>query len=140
MTIEEIKALAGVDVEETEKFVKVTPQSGYVLLVKNESTPEGLPDNPGLPDGETGTEAEQWTETDSVYLPIGCTDAPELSTEERSTVYGGIATADEVGSETITTLEERVLRLEARVSALEADMAAMGTGDGGAAMVIDDEL
>lgn len=112
MTIEEIKALVGVTVEETEKFVKVTPQSGYKLLIKNTEA--------STDDTET---AEAWTETDSVYLPLNCQDAPELSTME-DTETDGTATADEVGGAVVTSLEERVLRLEARVSALEADMAA----------------
>lgn len=130
MTIEEIKALVGVTVEETEKFVKVTPQSGYALLIKNTEAST---------DGTDGTEtADEWTETDSVYLPLNCQDAPELSTVE-DTETDGVATADEVGGAVVTSLEERVLRLEARVSALEADAAA-ASGDGGAAMVIDDEL
>lgn len=129
MTIEEIKALVGVTVEETEKFVKVTPQSGYKLLIKNAEA------------SADGTEAaEEWTETDSVFLPLNCQDAPELSTVE-DTETDGTATADENGEAVVTSLEERVLRLEARVSALEADMAAMTSEtDGGAAMVIGDEL
>lgn len=133
MTIEEIKALVGVTVEETEKFVKVTPQSGYILLIKS---PHQLPiEGEGTAEEEA---AGEWTETDSVFLPLNCQDAPELSTEE-SDITDGTATADENGEAVVTSLEERVLRLEARVSALEADLAA-ASGDGGAAMMIDDEL
>lgn len=136
MTTEEIKALTGVDIEENEKFVKVTPQAGYRLLIRNT---DAAPDGSELPDGADTTEVSEWTETDSVFLPVGCEDAPEVSTIEDDGTTDGIATTDENGEEVVTSLEERVLRLEARVSALEADLAAMGTDtDGSAAMMIDE--
>lgn len=132
MTIDEIRKVEGLEVVDGERFTTVRAKSGYRLLVGEEHEEERMTD-----DGVLVKETVGPTETDCVYLPKGCLDAPVLSAEE-----SGVMTTDETeDGGAVLTVEQRLASLEGRVSALEADLAQMQTGDGGgAAMMTDDDL
>lgn len=131
MTIDEIRKVEGLEVVDGERFTTVRAKSGYRLLVGEEHEEERMTD-----DGELVKETVGPTETDCVYLPRGCKDAPVLSAEE-----SGVMTTDETeDGGAVLTVEQRLASLEGRVSALEADLAQMQTEGGGAAMMTDDDL
>lgn len=118
MTLDEIKALSGVSVDEQEKMIVVRALDGYALRVVTETaTPENGED--------AAAEAEPTEEstTDSVFMPVGATDYPTLEVVEdvaASTDDGGVATLDEGIAVGEMTTEEKLAELYERVAKLES--------------------
>lgn len=118
MTLDEIKALSGVSVDEQEKMIVVRALDGYALRVVTETaTPENGED--------AAAEAEPTEEstTDSVFMPVGATDYPTIEVVEdvaASTDDGGVATLDEGIAVGEMTTEEKLAELYERVAKLES--------------------
>lgn len=118
MTLDEIKALSGVSVDEQEKMIVVRALDGYALRVVTETaTAENGED--------AAAEAEPTEEstTDSVFMPVGATDYPTIEVVEgvsASTDDGGVATLDEGIAVGEMTTEEKLAELYERVARLES--------------------
>lgn len=118
MTLDEIKALSGVSVDEQEKMIVVRALEGYALRVVTETatTENGE-------DAAAEAEPTEESTTDSVFMPVGATDYPTIEVVEcvsASTDDGGVATLDEGIAVGEMTTEEKLAELYERVARLES--------------------
>lgn len=118
MTLDEIKALSGVSVDEQENMIVVRALEGYALRVVTETatTENGE-------DAAAEAEPTEESTTDSVFMPVGATDYPTIEVVEcvsASTDDGGVATLDEGIAVGEMTTEEKLAELYERVARLES--------------------
>lgn len=118
MTLDEIKALSGVSVDEQENMIVVRALEGYALRVVTETATAENGD-----DATAEAEPTEEPTTDSVFMPVGATDYPTLEVVEdvaASTDDGGVATLDEGMAVGEMTTEEKLAELYERVARLES--------------------